>query len=143
MTLFLIALAVLVGIAVALQSQFMGTMNRTAGTAATILITYGVGGALAVLFWLARGRPLAGMRQIPWYGWTAGAFGLLIVGGVGFAAPRLGLSRTLVITVAAQLLAAVLIDHFGLFGAEQRAIDIVRAVGLGVTVLGVWLVVKS
>ncbi|MGZ5493363.1 MAG: DMT family transporter [Thermoanaerobaculia bacterium] len=40
------------------------------------------------------------------------ALGLVIVGGIGFAAPRLGLSRTLVITVAAQLCAAVLIDQW-------------------------------
>jgi uncharacterized membrane protein YdcZ (DUF606 family) len=33
-------------------------------------------------------------------------------------------------------------DHFGLLGAVQRPIDLMRVVGLGVVFLGVWLSVK-
>jgi transporter family-2 protein len=128
-----ILIAVVAGIAVALQGQFMGTTDRIAGTATSVFITYGVGGAIAAMIWLARGGPLQNVRQVPWYAWTAGALGLVIVGGIGYAAPRLGLSRTLVITVAAQLLAALLID---------RALDAPRAIGFALTVAGVWLIVR-
>ncbi|HEX2120106.1 MAG TPA: DMT family transporter [Thermoanaerobaculia bacterium] len=128
-----ILIAVVAGIAVALQGQFMGTMDRTAGTITSVFITYGVGGAIAATIWLARGGPLQNVRQVPWYAWTAGALGLVIVGGIGYAAPRLGLARTLVITIAAQLLAALLID---------RTLDAPRAIGFALTVAGVWLIVR-
>jgi transporter family-2 protein len=139
---FLIAVAVIAGIAVALQGQFMGTLDRTLGSAASVLITYGVGGVIATLLWLMRRESLARAREVPWYAWFAGALGLVIVGGIGYASPRLGLSRTIVITIAAQLLAAIVIDHFGLFAAPQRTADAWRVVGLALTIGGAFLIVK-
>jgi transporter family-2 protein len=134
MTLALILIAVVAGVAVALQGFVMGAMDRTAGSASSVFITYGIGGLLAFLFWLTRGAPLEGIRRVPWYSWTAGALGLLIVGGIGYAAPRLGLAKTLVITVAAQLVAAMLLE---------QTFDLRRVAGVGLTIAGVWIVVKS
>lgn len=130
----LLLIAVVAGVAVALQGQLMGTMDRLAGTATSVFITYGLGAVLAALIWLVRGRPTEGLRQVPWYAWTAGVFGLVIVGGIGYAAPRLGLAKTLVITVAAQLVMAILLD---------RTFDARRIAGVAVTIVGVWLVVKA
>ena len=138
----LILTAIAAGIAVAVQGQFMGIMNRTAGTATSVFATYGVGAIIAAIFWMIRREPHTPIRDIPWYAWTAGVFGLVIVGGLGYAAPRLGLSRTILITIAAQLAAAMLIDHFGLFAAEQRAVDATRAAGLALTIAGAWLIVR-
>jgi bacterial/archaeal transporter family-2 protein len=109
-------------------------MDRAAGTAAAVFVTYGLGGLVAAAVWLARGAPVEGLRRVPWYAWTAGVFGLLIVGGIGYAAPRLGLARTLVITVAAQMLAALVID--------QRVFEARSVAGFVLTVAGVWLIVK-
>jgi transporter family-2 protein len=134
--------AIAAGIAVALQGQFMAVMNRTAGTATSVVITYGIGAVVAVLVWLTRRDAHAPVRDIPWYAWTAGLLGLVIVGGIGYAAPRLGLSRTIILTIAAQLAAAMLIDHFGLFRAEVRAMDVTRTVGFALTIGGAWLIVK-
>lgn len=138
--LFLIAIAA--GVAVALQGQVMGVVNRSVGTATAILVTYGGGAVISALIWLFRRGPATTPNAIPWYGWSAGALGLIIVGGIGYAAPRLGLSRTLVITVAAQLGAAMVLESFGLFGASPRAIDASKLAGIALTVAGVWLVVK-
>ncbi|HEX2061222.1 MAG TPA: DMT family transporter [Thermoanaerobaculia bacterium] len=130
----LILIAALAGVAVALQGQLMGVMDRAAGSMTSVFVTYGIGAIVAATLWLARGAPVEVLRRIPWYSWTAGIFGLAIVGGIGYAAPRLGLGRTLVITVAAQLLAAMLIE---------RTFDLRRIAGLGVVIAGVWLVVKE
>ena len=131
----LLLIALLAGVAVALQGQAMGVLNRSAGTATAIFATYGSGGLLAGVWWLLRREPgvvVPGAKL--GYGLLAGALGLVIVGGIGYAAPRLGLSRTLVITVAAQLGAALLLDY--------RTIDATKIVGVLVTIAGVWLVVK-
>lgn len=130
----LILIATAAGVAVALQGHVMGAADRAAGTATSVFVTYCVGGTLAALYWLARGASLDSLRRVPWFSWTAGAMGLVIVAGIGYAAPRLGLARTLVITVAAQLLAATLIE---------QAIDLRRAAGLALTIAGVWLTVKA
>lgn len=138
----LCAIAVCAGIAVAFQGHFMGAMDRTVGTATSVFVTYGVGAVLAAMIWLGARAPAVAGRHVPWYGWLAGPLGLVIVGGIGFAAPRLGLARTLVITVAAQMIAALILDHFGAFGGVQRTFDAMRAAGLLLTVAGVWLIVK-
>jgi transporter family-2 protein len=129
--LVLILIAAVAGVAVALQGQVMGAADRAAGTAASVFVTYGTGGVLATLYFLVSG---ASLRKVPWFSWTAGALGLVIVAGIGYAAPRLGLARTLVITVAAQLLAATLLE---------QSIDLRKAVGLVLTIAGVWLTVKA
>lgn len=134
MTLLLICIAIAAGIAVALQGHLMAMITRTAGTATSVFITYGLGAVVAAILWLTRRNPTANVRDIPWYAWCAGLLGLVIVGGIGYTAPRLGLSRTIVITIAAQLAAAMLID---------RSFDVTRGIGLAMTIGGAWLVVKG
>jgi bacterial/archaeal transporter family-2 protein len=132
--LLLILIAIGAGVAVALQGQVMGATDRAAGTVGSVFVTYGTGGLLALLLWLVRGAPAEALRRLPWTAWTAGALGLAIVGAIGYAAPRLGLGRTLVITVAAQLVAAMLLE---------QTFDPRRLAGLALTVAGVWLVVTG
>lgn len=132
--LILILIAAAAGVAVAVQGHFMGAMDRGAGTITSVFVTYGIGGLAALAMWIARGAPAEALRRVPWFSWSAGLLGLMIVGGIGYAAPRLGLARTLVVTVAAQLLAATLIE---------RQFDMTRTAGLALTVLGVWLAVKG
>lgn len=134
-------IASIAGIAVAVQGQAMGALNRSAGTATAIFATYASGGLLSAIFWFLR-RPASIPAGSFGYGVVAGALGLVIVGGIGYAAPRIGLSRTLVITVAAQLGAALLIDAMGVFGATPRPLDASKLAGVALTLAGVWLVVK-
>lgn len=142
MTLLLVLVAAAAGVSVALQGQFMGAMDRAVGTATSVLVTYSVGASLALIIWLARRPGGFEFRQIPWYSWFAGVTGLVIVSGIGYAAPRLGLARTLVISVAAQLIIALVIEHFGLFQSARRHFELDRAIGLTLVVAGVWLVLK-
>ena len=140
----LLIIAALAGIAVALQGQFMGAIDQRVGTMTSMLITYGVGAVTVVALWMAGPRTIQGpVREIPWYTWSAGLLGLVIVGGIGYAAPRLGLSRTIIVSVAAQLITAALIDHFGLFGSAQRSLDLARISGFALAFGGVWLIVRG
>lgn len=143
-TVVLLVIVTFAGIAVALQGQFMGAIDRRVGTMTSMLITYGVGAITVFVLWLAGPRTVHGpVREIPWYAWSAGLLGLVIVGGIGYAAPRLGLSRTILVSVAAQLITAAVIDHFGLFGAAQRSLDLARISGFALAFSGVWLIVRA
>jgi transporter family-2 protein len=139
----LVAIAALAGIAVTLQSQFMGAMSQSIGTLESVFITYGSGGLLVgvVMLWL-RGGNLSAWQRVPAYTLTSGLLGLIIVGAIGYATARLGLITTFTIILASQFLLAALLDQFGLLGATVRPLDWTKMFGVFVVLFGVWLIVK-
>ena len=139
----LIVLAVIGGIAVTIQGQFMGLMDKNIGTLESVFITYSSGGILAAVAMIAsRGGNLKAVQAVPWYALSAGLMGLVIVGTIGYTVPRLGLSKAFTIIVASQFLVAALLDHYGLLGAAVRPMDLSRLAGMALLVVGVWLIVK-
>ena len=142
-TVFLISIAIMSGIAISLQGQFMGLLERSVGTLAGVFITYVSGGvAIALVMVALRGGNLKNWQDVPWYAFSAGLLGLLIVGSIGYVVPRLGVAKGFTLIVASQFIIAALIDHFGLFGATVRPVEMTRAAGLCFMLLGVWLVVR-
>ena len=142
-TVFLISIAVMAGVAVTLQAQFMGLLDRSLGTLTGVFVTYAGGGLVITLLMVAlRGGNLKSWQSVPWYAYSAGLLGLIIVGSIGYVVPRLGVAKGFTLIVASQFLIAALIDHFGFFGASVRPMDISRICGLGFMLLGVWLVVR-
>ena len=139
----LIIVAVFGGIAVALQAQMMGLLDKSIGTLEGVFITYAGGGLLIGLVMVfMRGGNLGAWQSVPWYAYTSGAPGLIIVGAIGYSAPRLGLVATFTISVSCQFVAAALIDHFGILGATARPLDISRMLGIGLLLAGIWLTMR-
>ena len=127
----LVVIAAIGGIAVTLQAQFMGLMDKQIGTLESIFITYGGGGlliGLAMLF--NRGGNLSAWQGVPWYG------------TIGYSTARLGLVTALTIVVAAQFLTGALLDHYGVLGATLRPMTINRIGGIGLMLIGTWLAMK-
>ncbi len=140
---FYFIVAFISGVAITLQGHLMGLMDRALGTRASVFITYASGGVIATLLILAfGGANLKSWSKVPWYAFTAGALGLVIVASIGFVVARLGAAKGFTLIVASQFLLAVLIDHFGLFSADIRPIDFTKLTGLCMLLAGVWLVVK-
>ena len=142
-TVFLISIAIMAGIAVTLQGQFMGLLDRGLGTIESVFVTYAGGGLIITLLMIAfRGGNLKNWQGVPWYAFGSGILGLIIVGSIGYVVPRLGVAKGFTLIIASQFMIASLIDHFGFFGAAVRPMDMMRSLGLGLMLLGVWLVVK-
>ena len=142
-TFFLIGIAVMAGVAITLQAQFMGLLDRSLGTLTGVFITYAGGGLVITLMLAAlRGGNLRNWQIVPWYAYGAGLLGLIIVGSIGYVVPRLGVAKGFTLIVASQFLIASLIDHFGFFGATVRPMEVTRLLGLCFMLLGVWLVVR-
>ena len=140
---WLILLAIIGGVAVTLQGQFMGLMDQQMGTRESVFITYVSGGILIGLAMLAaKGGNLKAIQQVPWYALSSGLLGLVIVGTIGYTIPRLGIAKAFTIIIATQFLMAAIIDHFGLMGATIRPMDLSRFGGMACLVCGVWLMVR-
>ena len=103
-----------------------------------------IGGAILALIpiLIYGGGKLSQWRSVPWYVLGAGVFGLVVIGAISYMIPRIGVAASITTIVAGQLLVGTILDHFGLLGAIGRSMDVTRALGLAVVILGVWLTVK-
>ena len=136
-------IAVISGIAITLQGQFMGLMDKAFGTRESIFLTYGSGGLIAAVVMLVAGwSDLRQWTRVPWYAFSAGVLGLVIVGTIGYVVQRMGAGKAFTLIIASQLILAAAIDHFGLFGASARPLELSRAIGLVAMLFSVWLVVR-
>jgi transporter family-2 protein len=138
-----ILVGVIGGLAGALQSQFLGVMEQRVGTLASTFVTYGGGGlAIGLLMLALRGGRLAELRDLPWWVFTAGLMGLVVVASLGITVNRLGLGAGLTLFTAATLILGAALEHLGWFG-DVRTVDGARALGIALVIFGTWLVVRG
>ncbi|WP_409019127.1 DMT family transporter [Brevundimonas vesicularis] len=83
------------------------------------------------------------VRGVPWWGWLGGLYGCLFVTGIAWGVPRLGVSTTLTVVVAGQLILGVILDHYGAFGSPIQTISWGRIGGILLIIGGVLLVRRS
>ena len=79
----------------------------------------------------------------PWWMLTGGLFGLLIVFTVTYAGPRIGVTATVGILIAGQLVMGALIDRFGLFGSQQISLHWPRLAGIALLAVGAALSLRK
>ncbi|OON59856.1 hypothetical protein B0920_21495 [Massilia sp. KIM] len=83
-------------------------------------------------------RPrLAGLRELPWWGWLGGVVGACYVTTVFSAMPVIGAAATVGATIAGQQIASVLIDRHGLLGLPRNAVPAVRLAGIAALLGGI------
>lgn len=141
--LLIILIGLIGGVAVGLQGPMASMISQRLGIFESVFIVH-MGGALIALLPLLffGGGKLVQWKELPWYTLIAGAFGLLVIGAISYTIPRVGVAAAIITIVAGQMLVSTLLDHFGLLGAMQRPMDLTRAIGLAVVLVGVWLTVK-
>jgi bacterial/archaeal transporter family-2 protein len=138
-----VAAAVLCGVAVAVQAQFTGVMQRQMGTLEATFITYFSGGMVIGLVMLfARGGDLSAGTGLPWYVFTAGILGLVVIGSLSLSVGDLGLVPALVLVTVSQFVVGALINHFGWLGAALDPLDLGKMLGFALLGLGTYLVLR-
>ena len=144
MNLQLVFIALVCGVCQAFQAATNGTAARnglgvfwTGTFSATVSALLLATGALIVLR-----TPFPSAELLAAQGYKAalgGALGAMIVGGLTFAAPRLGATQTFILYFAAIVAASLAIDALGLVGMEARALRPKEILGLVLAAAGVLL----
>ena len=62
---------------------------------------------------------------------------------ITWAGPRIGIGNAVFFVLLGQLVAAAVIDHYGLWGAIQSELTLRRALGIVVMAIGVYLARKT
>jgi bacterial/archaeal transporter family-2 protein len=139
----ILLIGIISGVAVGLQSPLASMITQRLGMLESIFIIH-IGGAILIaipLVFLGGGK-LGEWRSLPWYALLAGSMGLVVVGGVSFMIPRVGVATAITLIIAGQLIISSVLDHYGLLGVQTRTLDVQRILGLLIVFLGAWLTVR-
>ncbi len=109
-------------------------------------ISFLVGSACLLAYALAVRTPWptpAALGSLPAWTWLGGALGAFYVTISIMVAPKLGAANLVAITVAAQLIASLALDHFGAIGFAQHSINLWRIAGALLLLAGTVLIIRN
>lgn len=139
--------ALLGGVAVAIQLVMNGqTRNALGGPVWAALANNAVGLVGLCLTLLLMGARLPGgdsLRSVPPLHWCAGLLGAAFITMNAVVAPKLGLAATFLLALSGQLVASVLIDHFGWFTGTPKTASSTVLLGVALVFIGALVVVRA
>ena len=143
---FYFVLAFVAGMALTIQVGVNSTLRRglgDPGMATLVSFLVGtVGLVLSLLLTRTRLPTRTAVAVVPWWAWLGGLVGAFYVVTTVVVGPRLGSATLLALVVLGQLLAALVIDHFGWIGFPQHPLSTVRILGAIMLFGGVLLIVR-
>lgn len=147
MSLLFYVLAFLTGVAMSVQSGVNSGLRHGLGNPLLAAVTsFGSGFLALILVQLSVGNPLPTLdtiRQISWWKWMGGLIGACYVTTVIVTITKIGPGNLLSLSVAGQLIAAIVLDHYGLLGFTPHPANTWRLLGVALIIIGVLLVVKN
>jgi len=141
-----VLVALISGVAIGTQSSLTSAAGRVTGaTLSGLLINFfgGISAGLALIVVRARqgGETFSGITLPTTLTMVlAGILGLVIMGGIAYALPRIGVAAGLSTIIAGQMVVALIVDTMGLSGGETIPLSWSRLVGLGLLALGTWAI---
>jgi transporter family-2 protein len=139
-------LAVAAGLAGAAQVAVMSRLGERIGVAEALGFATLLTAVAAFLGLLIVRRSVEGyVRALhqPWWMLTGGLLGLFIVFTVTYAGPRIGVTATVGILIAGQLVMGAAIDRFGLFGSQKILLHWPRIAGIVLLAAGAALSLRK
>ena len=142
-----ILLAFLTGIAISVQAGVNANLRQSlTNPVLAAAVSFGTGFVSLLVMLLASGVSVPAIetvRQVSWWKWTGGLIGAVYVTTVIISVPKIGTANLVSLSVAGQLLAAVVLDHYGLLGFAVHPANGWRLVGMVLIMAGALLVVRN
>lgn len=137
--------AVLVGAGLTIQVGMNATVRSVIGSPLLAAVVNFVVGlvALAAVAAAVGSRWTPGTASaVPAWAWLGGLLGALYVASTTVLGPRLGAAALLALTLAGQMAAALVVDHYGVIGFPRAPVTPVRLLGVALLVAGALLVMR-
>lgn len=132
------SLAILAGILISLQSVFNTKVNENVGQWLTTTCVLGIGLISSVLFYIITEKSISvNFYTTNYLFYVSGLFGIGLIICIMGAIKSLGPAYTVLISLITQLVVALCIDTFGLFGMESIPLQINKLVGIGLLIIGI------
>ena len=145
MLLVYMTLAVTMGCFLAVQPAVNGRLRLRAGHAVHAALISTTISTLSLLFYsfvvVRKPWPPSGqLTSAPWWVWTGGLMGAVYVATSLVLLARLGGAVFIASIVVGQMLATLVMDHFGLLGLTRHEVNPLRVLGAIFLVAGVVLI---
>ncbi len=148
----LVIIAILVGLSTGFLLGAQPSANGQLGKIVShpfqaALISFGMGTMFLLILCLISGVFPPSFRTSPsgspWWIWTGGAIGVVVVTTSLFFVPKIGSLPWFAAIMTGQTVAAILLDHFGWMGNPQAAASPLRILGAVLLVGGVLVIAEA
>ena len=139
----LIVLMIAGGVAVAVQPSINARLAEKTGYLQAATLSFAVGTLVLLMLSLAsKAGSLRRVTEVDWWQLSGGLFGAFFVTMTIIGVPRIGTTAVLGLTIVSQLIAGLLMDHYGLFGMKGIPVDFKRNLGVTLLLVGVALICR-
>lgn len=139
-----IVFALLAGALASTQAGINGELGKTLqNPLAATIVSFVVALCALVLVALVTRTELPTAESIgnaPWWSWFGGLLGAAFIFLMVFLIPKIGVGAATALAVAAQIVTALIIDHFGLLRLPVQPLNIYRLAGVALMIGGVILI---
>lgn len=139
-----IVLAILAGMAMPTQATINSKLAVSVGNPIlAAFISFLVGSVALFIYILLTGVPLSNLfssKDVPPVAWIGGFLGAFFVSVMATILPRIGVALAFSLAISGQMLATLVIDHFGLLGVPVKGINLMRVLGAALITVGVILI---
>lgn len=141
-----IIIALLAGAVLPMQAAVNAQLRYVVGSSLlAALVSFGMGTAALLVYAAFARLTLPDGRaalQAPWWAWSGGLLGAFYVLTAILVAPRLGTAALMGLALSGQLIAALVLDHYGLLGLSVHPLSLWRVVGTILLLAGVVLITR-
>ncbi len=130
-------MATLDGVLIGLMVVLNGLLASKTGNTLSLVIIHGVGFLGSIVLLIGSRTHLKSIKGLPYYLFIAGALGIFTVLFNNISFLELGATLTLCLNLLGQLLASMIIDHFGLLGQQINKVNFIKLLGVGIMILGI------
>ena len=138
---FFVLLGLIAGATVPIQAGINSSLSFFTGSNISAAIISFLAGSIAIItFALIARTPFPkpdAFAEAPWWIWIGGAFGAFYVVSSIILVNRVGAVSMLAFIIAGQMIASIIIDHYGLVGYQINPISIYKIVGVIFIAIGV------
>lgn len=147
MNVLFLLFAFLIGIAITVQAGVNANLRQALSSPVlAAVVSFGSGLVALILMLVASGGSVPTVdiiRQVSWWKWLGGVMGAVYMITVIVSVQKIGTANLVSLSVAGQLTAAIVLDHYGLLNFAVHPANGWRLLGVGLIVAGVLLVVKN
>jgi len=143
MKIYLIILMLFIGVILTLHLSMnaqVGAIIKNPKTGNALFWTIGAFTAILIALTSFEAEAFSRLKEVPVWLFLAGVIGAILVFGIAWTIPQIGAASAFVLMIAGQVIAGVVLSHFGLLGSPIEKISILKIMGILLLLSGVSLV---